>query len=131
MKRKEGWINRDNVGTLKRAWTYHTGEVDRAHGTDRHQAAPFETTPLFVDGMLYLFNPIESSDRILYGTFDGRLLCLDAVKGKPCQAFGTAGAVDLRVGVAEEFPTAELSCRSMPKWCMSGSEELLRLRPDS
>jgi len=148
-------INRDNVGTLKRAWTYHTGEVDRAHGTDRHQAAPFETTPLFVDGMLYLSTPSnrvialnaetgseiwqfdpqagraerkyfqhrgvaywqsEKGDdrRILYGTFDGRLICLNAETGKLCQSFGTDGAVNLRVGVAEEFPTAEYAVTSPP-----------------
>src|SRR6266699_2651055 len=40
-------INRSNVGRLKRAWTYHMGEMDRgANETDRHHVAPFESTPL-------------------------------------------------------------------------------------
>src|SRR4051794_16208343 len=148
-------INRQNVGSLKRAWTYHTGEVNRANQTDRHQAAPFETTPLVVDGMLYLSTPSnrvialdaetgkeiwqfdpqagradrtffqhrgvaywqsETGDdrRILYGTFDGRLICLDAKTGKLCQGFGTDGAVNLRVGVADEFPQAEYAVTSPP-----------------
>src|SRR3954465_9118772 len=55
-------IDRQNVSTLKRVWTYHTGEVDRSQGTDRHQVAPFETTPLFVDGMLFLSTP---SNRVI------------------------------------------------------------------
>jgi membrane-bound PQQ-dependent dehydrogenase (glucose/quinate/shikimate family) len=151
-------INRHNVGTLKRAWTYHTGEVDRGHGTDRHQAAAFETTPLFVDGMLFFSTPSnrvialdaetgkevwqfdpqegragriffqhrgvaywqsETGDdrRILYGTFDGRLICLNAKSGKLCQGFGTDGAINLRVGVADEFPKAEYAVTSPPAIC--------------
>src|SRR5437763_4046459 len=148
-------INRHNVGTLKRAWTYHTGEVDRGHGTDRHHIAPFETTPLVVDGMLYLSTPSnrvialdpetgkeiwqfdpqagraertffqhrgvaywqsETGDdrRILYGTFDGRMICLNAKNGKPCRDFGSNGAVNLRAGVADEFPDAEYAVTSAP-----------------
>ena len=148
-------INRQNVGALKRAWTYHTGEVDRQNETDRHQIAPFETTPLVVDGMLYLstpsnrvialdaetgkeiwqFDPQASSPkrkffqhrgvaywqsktgddrRILYGTFEGRLICLDAKSGKTCQGFGANGVVNLRAGVADEFPKAEYAVTSPP-----------------
>src|SRR3954463_2565224 len=148
-------INRENVGKLKRAWTYHTGEVNRTNQTDRHRVAPFETTPLVVDGVLYLSTPSnrvvaldaetgreiwqfdpqagsrsrkyfqhrgvsywqsEAGDdrRILYGTFDGRLICLDAKSGKPCQGFGAGGAVDLRAGVAEEYPKVEYAVTSAP-----------------
>jgi membrane-bound PQQ-dependent dehydrogenase (glucose/quinate/shikimate family) len=148
-------INRQNVGSLKRVWTYHTGEVNRGNETDRHHVAPFETTPVVVDGMLYLSTPSnrvvaldaetgreiwqfdpqagraertyfqhrgvaywqsETGDdrRILYGTFDGRLICLDAKTGKPCQGFGTDGAINLRVGVADEFPKAEYAVTSPP-----------------
>ncbi len=148
-------INRHNVGTLNRAWTYHTGEVNRANETDRHQVAPFETTPLVVDGMLYLSTPSnrvialnaetgkeiwqfdpqagrakrtffqhrgvaywqsETGDdgRILHGTLDGRLICLDAKTGKPCHGFNTDGATNLRVGVADEFPKAEYAVTSPP-----------------
>jgi quinoprotein glucose dehydrogenase len=148
-------INPKNVGTLKRAWTYHIGELDRGTPTDRHHVAPFETTPLVVDGMLYLSTPSnrvialdaetgkelwqfdpqagrperkffqhrgvaywqsESGDdrRILYGTFDGRMVCLDAKSGKPCPGFGIAGEVNLRSGVADDFPKAEYAVTSPP-----------------
>jgi len=148
-------INRENVTALKRAWTYRTGEVNRENETDRHQVAPFETTPLVVDGILYLSTPSnrvialdaeagreiwqfdpqagrakrdffqhrgvaywqsETADdrRILFGTFEGRLLCVDAKTGRACVGFGTDGAVDLRAGVADEFPRAEYSVTSAP-----------------
>ena len=148
-------INRQNVSALKRLWTYHTGEVNRENETDRHQIAPFETTPLVVDGILYLSTPSnrvvaldadtgkeiwqfdpqagsasrkffqhrgvaywqsETGDdrRILYGTFDGRLICLEAKSGKPCAGFGANGVVDLRAGVAGEFPGKEYAVTSAP-----------------
>lgn len=148
-------INRQNVGSLARAWIYHTGEVDRQNETDRHQVAPFETTPLVVNGVLYLSTPSnrvialdaetgkqiwqfdpqadratrkffqhrgvaywqsETGDdrRILYGTFDGRLICLDARTGKPCHGFAIDGEVNLHAGVADEFPGAEYAVTSPP-----------------
>src|ERR671924_421691 len=45
-------INRDNVSTLKVAWTFHTGDISEASG--RRKRSGFETTPLLVDGTLYL-----------------------------------------------------------------------------
>src|SRR5882724_642828 len=51
-------ISRQNVNRLKRVWTYHTGEVERSgNATDRHRVAPFESTPLVVDGILYVSTP--------------------------------------------------------------------------
>src|SRR5260370_9323762 len=42
-------INRQNVASLKRAWTYHLGEADRKGvAADRDRAAPFESTPLLI-----------------------------------------------------------------------------------
>ncbi len=56
-------INRQNVGSLKRAWTYHMGEVDRGgNETDRHHVAPFESTPIVIDGVLYFSTP---SNRVI------------------------------------------------------------------
>jgi membrane-bound PQQ-dependent dehydrogenase (glucose/quinate/shikimate family) len=148
-------INRQNVSALKRAWTYHTGEVNPRNKTDRYHVVPFETTPLVVDGMLYLSTPSnrvvaldaetgkeiwqfdpqagradrkffqhrgvaywqsERGDdrRILYGTFDGRMICLEARTGKSCQGFGVNGVVNLRAGVADEDPSALYAVTSPP-----------------
>src|SRR5450755_2923434 len=38
--------------------------------------------------------------RIFEGTIDARLIALDGKSGKPCEGFGTAGAVELTRGVA-------------------------------
>jgi membrane-bound PQQ-dependent dehydrogenase (glucose/quinate/shikimate family) len=56
-------INRDNVASLKVAWTFHTG--DMSEGGGRRKRSGFETTPLLVDGTLYLttaFNRIVALD---------------------------------------------------------------------
>lgn len=37
--------------------------------------------------------------RIFLGTLDARLVALDGVTGKPCEAFGAQGAVDLNAGI--------------------------------
>lgn len=48
-------INRGNVSKLKIAWTYHTGAEDvKAAGAKN---AAFESTPILVDGLLYLTTP--------------------------------------------------------------------------
>lgn len=150
-------INRSNVGRLKRAWTYHMGEADRGgNETDRHHVAPFESTPLVVDGVLYFSTPSNrvialdaengkeiwqfdpqagrpgqrqffqhrgvaywqskngDDRRILFGTFDGRLIALDAKSGKPCSGFGKDGTINLRAGAADAFPAAEYSVTSPP-----------------
>ena len=150
-------INRQNVGRLRRAWTYHMGELDReSNETGRHHVVPFESTPIVIDGALYFSTPSnrvialdaetgkeiwrfdpqagragprhffqhrgvaywhgKSGDdgRILYGTFDGRLIALDAKTGKPCREFGKDGTVDLRAGIADAYPGAEYSVTSPP-----------------
>lgn len=50
-------INRSNVGTLKIAWTYRTGESTDATPAARKSA--FEATPILVDGTLYLSTPFN------------------------------------------------------------------------
>ena len=150
-------INRKNVAKLKRAWTYHMGEANRGgHETDRHPVAPFESTPLMVDDVLYFSTPsnrvialeAESGEelwefdpqarhagqrqffqhrgvaywqskngddrRIVFGTWDGRLMALDARTGKPCGEFGKDGTINLRAGVADAFPDAEYAVTSPP-----------------
>ncbi len=46
-------INPLNVHRLQRAWTYHMGEIDRIENAHySHNIAPFEATPLMIDGVL-------------------------------------------------------------------------------
>src|SRR5467141_268360 len=42
-------------------------------------------------GVVYWQNKTGDDRRILYGTFDGRLIALDARSGKPCRNFGKDG----------------------------------------
>src|SRR3954468_10656204 len=60
-------INRDNVGTLKVAWTYHTG--DAGAGTT------IECTPLVVDGVMFVT------------TVRTKVVALDAATGKEKWSF--------------------------------------------
>jgi glucose dehydrogenase len=151
-------INRTNVLQLERAWTYHTGEIDKSVGTGR-DAFPFQCTPIVVDGVMYITTPnnrlialdaatgreIWTYDpkldrakihnyvrsrgvaywegktdqrrreaRIFFGTNDGRLIALTAETGKPSPGFGQNGEIDLRQGVADEFPDENYMVTSPP-----------------
>jgi glucose dehydrogenase len=67
-------IDRGNVSRLVRAWTYHTGELetrsDSASARDARRPPAFETTPLMVDGVLYLSTAYQ------------RVIALDAETGQ-------------------------------------------------
>jgi glucose dehydrogenase len=52
--------------------------------------------------------------RVLFGTQDGRLFSVDAKTGKPDNSFGVNGMVDLRKGVADEYPTRGYGMTSPP-----------------
>jgi len=66
-------ITRDNVKQLKVAWSYHTGDL--SDGKTWPQRSAFETTPLMVEGVLYLTTPFS------------RVLALDATTGSELWAF--------------------------------------------
>jgi quinoprotein glucose dehydrogenase len=56
-------INRDTVANLRPAWTFHTGDI--ADGSNGYKKTAFETTPILVDGTLYLttgFNRVIALD---------------------------------------------------------------------
>src|SRR5215469_6937763 len=56
-------IDRDNVAKLKVAWEYHTGDV--SDGTKYPRKSEFESTPIVVEGTLYLttaFNRVVALD---------------------------------------------------------------------
>jgi quinoprotein glucose dehydrogenase len=61
-------INRENVAKLKVAWVFHTGDI--SNGNDGRNRSGFETTPIFVDGRLYLTTPFN------------RVIALDPATGK-------------------------------------------------
>jgi glucose dehydrogenase len=67
-------IHRGNVSRLVRAWTYHTGELetrsDSASARDARRPPAFQTTPLMVDGLLYLSTAYQ------------RVIALDAETGR-------------------------------------------------
>jgi glucose dehydrogenase len=65
-------------------------------------------------GVSYWQSKTGDERRILFGTFDGRLIALDAKTGKPCNDFGKDGTINLRAGVADDFPGAEYSVTSPP-----------------
>jgi quinoprotein glucose dehydrogenase len=48
-------VNRANVARLRVAWTFRTG--DMSNGQDGRPRSGFQTTPIFVDGTLYLTTP--------------------------------------------------------------------------
>jgi glucose dehydrogenase len=151
-------INRKNIGQLKRAWTYHTGEIDDAVSKGENGFA-FQCTPIVVSGVMYFSTPNNriialeaetgkelwvfdpkldhekidnyvrsrgvayweggtdkgrASRRIFFGTNDGRLIALDALTGKPCADFGRRGEIDLRLGVADEYPDENYMVTSPP-----------------
>jgi len=60
-------IDRDNVGRLREAWTYHTGALTPA--SPLNAKAAFEATPLMVDGQLVFTTPF------------GKVIALDPATG--------------------------------------------------
>lgn len=91
-------IHRGNVGRLTRAWTYHTGDLapGLSHGRNpsEGEVEAFESTPLMVDGVLYVSTP------------SSRVIALDAETGKemwkfdPQSAAGEDRAFNRHRGVA-------------------------------
>ena len=58
-------INRDNVSELKLAWVFHTEDI--SYGSGGRKRSGFETTPILVDGTLYLttaFNRVIAIDPV-------------------------------------------------------------------
>jgi quinoprotein glucose dehydrogenase len=66
-------INRENVSRLKVAWVFHTGDI--SDGSGRRRRSGFETTPILVEGTLYLTTPFN------------RVIALDPETGKQRWAY--------------------------------------------
>jgi quinoprotein glucose dehydrogenase len=78
-------IDKSNVAGLKVAWEYHTGDV--SDGSEGRRKSEFETTPIVVEGTMYLSTPF------------GRVLALDAETGREKWSFGPK--IDLRAPYSE------------------------------
>ncbi len=77
-------ITRRNVGALRVAWAFRTGETPEAAPTGRPTA--FEATPIAVDGTLYLSTPL------------GRVFALDPSNGRMRWTFDARVNPSLRFG---------------------------------
>jgi quinoprotein glucose dehydrogenase len=66
-------VNRDNVSKLKLAWVFHA--EDMSYGSDGRKRSGFETTPIFVDGTLFITTAFN------------RVIALDPVEGKQLWAY--------------------------------------------
>ncbi len=65
-------------------------------------------------GVAYWPGDRKTPPRILFGTGDGRLVALDVKTGTLVTGFGNNGSVDLRIGVADEFPKGSYGISSPP-----------------
>jgi len=83
--------------TGKLIWTYshhHTGRPPR--------------------GIAYWPGDKNNPPEILFGTFDGYLIALNANSGKPVDGFGKNGEIDLKVGMKDKFPEVHYGLSGAP-----------------
>ncbi len=78
-------IDTENVSKLKIAWEFHTGDISR--GENGRQKSSFESTPIVVDGTLYVSTPFS------------RVIALDPATGKQKWAYDSH--IDLSTGYAD------------------------------
>jgi quinoprotein glucose dehydrogenase len=77
-------INRENVASLKVAWTFHTGDISDGKGSRKRSG--FESTPLMVDSTLYVTTPFN------------RVIALDPETGVQRWAYDPKIALDSDYG---------------------------------
>jgi quinoprotein glucose dehydrogenase len=90
-------INRENVGRLRVAWTYRTGDNGENFASGGKRA--FEATPLMVDGTLYLSTPTN------------RVVALDPATGARRWAY------DPKVDPSRDY--SEVTSRGVATWADS------------
>lgn len=78
-------INKNNVAGLKIAWEFHTGDISR--GENGQEKSSFESTPIMVDGTLYVSTPFS------------RVIALDPATGKEKWSYDPH--LNLRTGYAD------------------------------
>jgi quinoprotein glucose dehydrogenase len=103
-------INRENVGHLKVAWTYHTGDVSDGKGNVPSTTA-FEATPILVEGTLYVCSPFN------------RVIALDPETGVERWSY------DPKVDLSGRYAN-QLICRGVSTWLdpERGKDQVCRRR---
>jgi quinoprotein glucose dehydrogenase len=89
-------INESNVGRLKLAWVYRTGELKTYEGTSALEKAAFEATPIMLGGVLYFSTP------------SGRVIAVGAADGKERWVY------DPHVDLHRDY--SEISSRGVASW---------------
>ena len=87
-------IDRSNVATLRVAWTYHTGDMQPP--VKALEKAAFETTPILVEGRLFLSTPFD------------RVIALDPRSGTRLWEF------DPKVDLGRNY--SEVTSRGVSAW---------------
>jgi len=132
-------INTRNVSGLVRVWSYHTGErgtwentpivvggvmyfatqknrvvaLQPETGKELWTYDPKSTGVSEHRGVSYWPGGSGTKPRIILAT-EARLIALDAKSGKPALDFGDNGEVNLRTGVADDYPKAHYAITSPP-----------------
>jgi glucose dehydrogenase len=133
-------INARNVSTLVRVWSYHTGEtgatwentpimvgnvmyfatqknrvvaLEPETGKELWTYDPKSTAVSEHRGVSYWPGDSRTRPRVILAT-EARLIALDAKSGKPALEFGDNGEVNLRTGVADDYPKAHYAITSPP-----------------
>jgi len=137
-------INTGNVSKLVRAWTYDIsaqsprkrpgeatplvvggvmylttsyGRVVALEPETGKEIWKFETRKNGAPstrGLAYWPGDKDSSPLILFGTSSGVLMALNAKTGQPSPGFGNEGVVNMREGVADNFPNSPYGVSSPP-----------------
>ena len=133
-------INAKNVSSMVRAWSYHTGDpggtwentpivvggvlyfatqknrvvaLEPETGKELWVYDPKSTHVSEHRGVSYWPGDSKTKPRIVLAT-QARLIELDAESGKPALDFGDNGEVNLRAGIADDYPKAYYVVTSPP-----------------
>lgn len=152
-------ITSDNFNRLNIAWTWRSAEEEITKANPDLKTWVWESTPLMVNGVLYVSTSLSQvaaidaatgrtrwvydpetwkngtpsnngfvhrgvahwadgdDQRILFGTGDGYLVCLNAQTGKPIPTFGREGRIDLTQGLGRPVDRRLYGVSSPPIIC--------------
>ena len=152
-------IGGDNFSRLQVAWTWRSAEEEITKANPDLKTWVWESTPLMVNGVLYVSTSLSQvaaidaatgktrwvydpetwkngtpsnngfvhrgvaywadgdDQRILFGTGDGYLICLNAQTGKPIPTFGRDGRIDLTQGLGRPVDRRLYGVSSPPIIC--------------